>query len=47
MNTDGDIGPGAPLITYSLAINEREGKPIVETEILQYRRGSSGQRGCE
>lgn len=35
--------PTTPLITYSLSINEREGKPIVEREILQYRRGSSGQ----
>jgi len=36
-------GPATPLITYSLAINEKDGKPIVEREILQYRRGSSGQ----
>lgn len=32
-----------PLITYMLAVNEREGKPVVEKEILQYRRGSSGK----
>jgi predicted ATPase len=33
----------APLITYSLAINEENGSPIVEREILKYRRGSKGQ----
>jgi predicted ATPase len=33
----------SPLITYFLQINERQGKAIVEREILKYRRGSSGQ----
>jgi predicted ATPase len=32
-----------PLITYFLAINEEGGYPIVEREILMYRRGSSGK----
>jgi len=33
----------SPLITYFLAINEENGNPIVEREILRYRRGSKGQ----
>ena len=33
----------SPLITYVLAINEENGAPIVEREILKYRRGSKGQ----
>ncbi len=33
----------APLVTYSLKINEIDGRPIIEREILQYRRGSKGQ----
>lgn len=33
----------APLITYTLAINEENGVPIVERETLKYRRGSKGQ----
>jgi len=33
----------SPLVTYILEINEEEGKPIVEREVLQYRRGSKGQ----
>ncbi len=34
----------SPLVTYSLEVNEDEnGRPIVEREILQYRRGSNGQ----
>ena len=33
----------SPLITYSLAINDENGSPIVEREILKYRRGSKGQ----
>jgi len=33
----------SPLITYSLTINEKDGHPIIEKEILQYRRGSKGQ----
>jgi predicted ATPase len=35
--------PNSPLVTYSLQINERHGKAIVEREILKYRRGSGGQ----
>lgn len=33
----------SPLITYFLAINEENGQPVVEQEILKYRRGSKGQ----
>lgn len=33
----------SPLITYFLKINEKQGKALVEREILKYRRGSSGQ----
>jgi len=33
----------SPLVTYSLKINEEDGRPIIEKEILQYRRGSKGQ----
>ena len=33
----------SPLTTYFLQINEKQGKAIVEREILKYRRGSSGQ----
>ena len=35
--------PRAPLVTYSLAINEENGEAFVEREILKYRRGSWGQ----
>ncbi|MCD2451083.1 AAA family ATPase [Methylicorpusculum oleiharenae] len=35
--------PDSPLITYFLQINEQHGKPVVEREILKYRRGSGGQ----
>jgi predicted ATPase len=35
--------PTSPLITYSLQINEHNGKVFVEREILKYRRGSGGQ----
>ena len=39
-----DLGrPKASLITYSLTINEEGGRPIVEREVLKYRRGSGGQ----
>jgi predicted ATPase len=31
------------LITYSLAIAEYEGRPVVERELLKYRRGSAGK----
>ncbi len=33
----------SPLITYSLKINEENGRAFVEREVLKYRRGSSGQ----
>ena len=33
----------SPLITYLLCINEKDGRPVIEKEILQYRRGSKGQ----
>jgi predicted ATPase len=33
----------SPLVTYFLSINEEKGRPIIEKEILQYRRGSKGQ----
>lgn len=50
-NTEGPIEieikfrekPDAPLITYFLAISEENGRPLVEREILKYRRGSKGQ----
>lgn len=35
--------PDSPLTTYFLQINEKQGKALVEREILKYRRGSSGQ----
>lgn len=33
----------APLVTYFLAIAEDDGVPVVEREVLRYRRGSRGQ----
>ena len=33
----------ASLVTYSLAIGEDGGRPVVEREVLKYRRGSRGQ----
>ena len=36
-------GTSKPLTTYSLQINQVDGKAIVEREILKYRRGSKGQ----
>ncbi|MFO7535738.1 MAG: AAA family ATPase [Kiritimatiellia bacterium] len=33
----------SPLITYFLAIDEENGAPIIERELLKYRRGSKGQ----
>jgi predicted ATPase len=36
-------GPGKPLTTYFLQVNQIEGKAVVEREILKYRRGSKGQ----
>jgi predicted ATPase len=39
-----DIGrPKQSLITYSLIIDEDAGRPVVEREVLKYRRGSGGQ----
>jgi predicted ATPase len=35
--------PAEPLVTYSLSISEEDGYPILDREILEYRRGSSGQ----
>ena len=35
--------PSSPLITYFLAIGEDGGRPIIEQEILRYRRGSKGK----
>jgi predicted ATPase len=32
-----------PLVTYFLAINEENGSPVVEREVLKYRRGSKGK----
>ena len=31
-----------PLVTYQLNINEQDGRPVVEREVLRYRRGSRG-----
>jgi predicted ATPase len=36
-------GPNEPLTTYFLKINQKDGKAVVEREILKYRRGSKGQ----
>ena len=33
----------SPLITYTLAVNEDDGRPVVAREVLKYRRGSRGQ----
>ncbi len=33
----------SPLVTYSLSVGEKSGRPIVAREILKYRRGSGGQ----
>lgn len=39
-----DLGrPKASLITYSLTIDEDNGRPVVEREVLKYRRGNAGQ----
>jgi predicted ATPase len=35
--------PGYPLITYHLAVDEREGGPVVVEEWLRWKRGSHGQ----
>lgn len=39
-----DIGRGgSSVITYSLSIDEEHGRPLVEREVLKYRRGSRGR----
>lgn len=39
-----DLGRSQPsLITYSLTLDEVDGKPVVEREVLKYRRGSGGK----
>jgi predicted ATPase len=39
-----DLGrPKASLITYSLKLDEENGAPVVEREVLKYRRGSGGK----
>lgn len=39
-----DLGRKASnLITYSLSIDEHDGRPVVAREVLKYRRGSAGQ----
>ena len=35
--------PDKQLITYTLSIAEENGKPVVEREVLKYRRGRRGQ----
>ncbi len=50
-NTEGPIeielkfreNPSSPLVTYTLAIDEEFGSPVVVHEILKYRRGSTGK----
>ncbi len=37
------VKDNSPLITYTLAIDEMEGRPVVTREVLKYRRGSKGQ----
>ena len=34
---------GGPLVTYQLAISEEQGRVVVESEVLRYRRGQRGQ----
>lgn len=36
-------GPKLKLITYSLTIDEVDGRPVVQREVLKYRRGSGGK----
>lgn len=39
-----DLGrPQPSLITYSVMLGEEKGRPVVEREVLKYRRGSGGQ----
>ena len=37
------VSPGSPLITYSISIGTDRNKPVVEREILRYRRSSYGR----
>jgi len=37
------VKPGRPLITYSISIGTRRNRPVVEREILRYRRYSHGR----
>ena len=44
MKIRADLGrPQPSLITYSVTLNEYAGRPVVEREILKYRRGSGGK----
>jgi len=38
-----DVGKTSPLVTYSLTINLENHQPVVEREILKYRRGQKGK----
>ncbi len=38
-----ETGKKSRLITYKLSMNEVKGRPVVERELLQYRRGQHGQ----
>ncbi len=40
------LGKQARLITYSLAIDDHQGRPVVAREVLKYRRGSKGKPWC-
>jgi predicted ATPase len=37
------VSSASPLVTYALSIGDWRGAPVVEREVLKYRRGSSGQ----
>ena len=37
------VGPRKPLVTYAISIGESENRPVVEREILRYRRYSHGR----
>jgi predicted ATPase len=38
-----DVGKASPLVTYSLTIGLENNQPVVEREILKYRRGQKGK----
>lgn len=38
-----DVGKGTKTITYEVVIDEVNGRPVVEREVLKYRRGSGGK----